>query len=300
MKTSKPLIGFIGQGFVGKSYADDFEKRGYSVIRYSLEEPYRSNKDLIRTCDVVFVAVPTPSTPKGFHDGIVIESLSLLKNGAIAVIKSTLLPGHTKLLQKKFPKLTILFSPEFLNAATAAHDASNPFSNVIGLPAKSKKYTEAASTVMQMLPNAPFSHICSAEEAEIYKYAHNVSGVMQVLTYNIMYDLARHHGADWEEIHKALYADPMVSNWYIKPVHKSGRGAGGFCFIKDLAAFVQVYENTVAHPAGVALLRAAENKNIALLTESGKDTDILEGVYGKARIAKRARARTNKKKEKKR
>jgi prephenate dehydrogenase len=38
-------IGFIGQGFIGKSYADDFEDRGLSVTRYSLEEQYKNNKN---------------------------------------------------------------------------------------------------------------------------------------------------------------------------------------------------------------------------------------------------------------
>ncbi len=28
-------IGFIGQGWIGKNYADDFEHRGYRVVRYS-------------------------------------------------------------------------------------------------------------------------------------------------------------------------------------------------------------------------------------------------------------------------
>jgi predicted dinucleotide-binding enzyme len=38
MKSKKPLIGFIGQGFIGKNYANDFEKRGYEVIRYANEK----------------------------------------------------------------------------------------------------------------------------------------------------------------------------------------------------------------------------------------------------------------------
>ena len=41
-------IGFIGQGFIGKSYADDLERRGHAVVRYALEEPYRKNKDKIQ------------------------------------------------------------------------------------------------------------------------------------------------------------------------------------------------------------------------------------------------------------
>lgn len=54
------LIGFVGQGWIGKNYADDFEERGFSVIRYSLEEPYVANKERIKDCDMVFIAVPTP------------------------------------------------------------------------------------------------------------------------------------------------------------------------------------------------------------------------------------------------
>ena len=67
---SKIKIGFIGQGYVGKNYADDFERRGYKVVRYALEEPYRKNKEQIRDCDLVFIAVPTPTTPKGFDESI--------------------------------------------------------------------------------------------------------------------------------------------------------------------------------------------------------------------------------------
>jgi hypothetical protein len=78
----------------------------------------------------------------------------------------------------------------------------------------------------------------------------------------------------------------MVSNWYIKPVHKSGRGAGGPCFIKDTAAFAQLYTDTVAHPDGIAFLKAAQQKNLALLAGTGKDLGLLEGVYGKPAVAK--------------
>ena len=62
---SKPLIGFIGQGWIGKNYANDFEARGYATVRYALEEPYKANEDKIKDCDIVFIAVPTPSTPTG-------------------------------------------------------------------------------------------------------------------------------------------------------------------------------------------------------------------------------------------
>ena len=64
MSKRKLLIGFIGQGFVGKNYADNFERRGFSVVRYALEDPYRANKKKIRECDVVFICLPTPTTAR--------------------------------------------------------------------------------------------------------------------------------------------------------------------------------------------------------------------------------------------
>ncbi len=115
----KPTIGFIGQGFIGKSYADDFERRGYAVTRYALEEPFVHNKDKIAECDIVFIAVPTPTTPSGYDDSIVRSAAGLAKPGATVVIKSTMLPGVTESIQKQYPDRAVMHSPEFLRVTTA-------------------------------------------------------------------------------------------------------------------------------------------------------------------------------------
>jgi len=127
MNNPKPLIGFIGQGWIGRNYANDFEARGYEVVRYSLEEPHINNKDLIKDCDVVFIAVPTPTTPQSFDGHIVEEALMLVGKGKTAVIKSTILPGTTKKFQETYPEIIIMYMPEFLSEATAAYDAAHPF-----------------------------------------------------------------------------------------------------------------------------------------------------------------------------
>ncbi|HEY4488468.1 MAG TPA: hypothetical protein VJB97_03040 [Candidatus Paceibacterota bacterium] len=272
------LVGFVGQGYVGGSYANNFEKRGFQVVRYSLEPQYVANKDQIKKCDIVFVCVPTPTSPEGFDLSIVEEGVSLVGAGKTAVIKSTLLPGSTKRLQKKFPRVTVLCSPEFLSVVTAQEDADHPFSNIIGIPNEAAR--EAAEIVLRVLPAAAFSQICTSDEAEVVKYAHNLSGYTQILTFNLMYDIAKHLGADWDTINKAIYADPLIPNRYSNPLHKSGRGAGGPCFIKDMAAFSRLYGEEVGRPAGAAYLRAAEEHNIALLSESSKDLDIMHDVYG--------------------
>ncbi len=277
----KPLIGFIGQGFIGKNYSDDFEARGFKVIRYAKEKQYLENKDLIKTCDIVFIAVPTPTTPKGYDDSIIRSVLPLVGAGKIAVLKSTILPGLTRKIQKDFKNITVVHSPEFLSETTAAYDASHPHANIIGIPQRTPKYLKAAKLAHSVLPKASFQTTVLSEEAELIKYAHNCAGYTQVIFFNMVYDLAQKMGASWKSVQTALSYDPYIAKRYINPVHKTGRGAGGHCFIKDFSAFSSVYSKVVKDPVGSAVLKAMEKKNIDLLRKSKKDLDLLKGVYGK-------------------
>lgn len=278
----KPLIGFIGQGWIGKAYSDNFEERGYTVVRYSLEKPWVKNKDKIKECDIVFIAVWTPTTPDGFNSSVIESVLSLVGDGKIAVLKSTIVPGTTERLQKKFPKITLLFGPEFLSIKSHVHDAAHPFVNLVGMPIEDSKHYLAAEKVLKLVPRAPHSAICKSSEAEIFKYTHNASGYTQIILFNLMYDLADRMGADWDVINKAIQADPLISKRYSNPVHKGGRGAGGGCFIKDIAAIREHYKKHLPmDKLGLKVWEAMEAKNMELLTATNKDLDLLEGVYGK-------------------
>ena len=279
--SKKPLIGFIGQGFIGKNYADDFENRGYTVIRYALEASYAANKDKIKDCDIVFIAVPTPTTPEGYNANIIRAVLPLTRIGSIVVLKSTILPGLTEKLQKEFSDRIVMHSPEFLSEATAAEDAAHPFMNIVGITEDSPKHRKAAELVHSVLPPVPFKKTVSSNEAELIKYSHNCSGYTQIIFFNLMYDLSVKLGADWKNIEQALKADPFIPNRYSSPLHKSGRGAGGHCFIKDFAAFSDSYNKRVGDELGKDVIQSMEEKNIDLLTKSEKDLDLLEGVYGK-------------------
>jgi len=276
----KIQIGFIGQGFIGKNYADDFEARGHKVIRYAKEEPYAANKEAIKSCDIVFIAVPTPTTLSGYDASIIRNVIPLTREGSTLVLKSTILPGLTKKLQSEFPDRILMHSPEFLSEATAAYDASHPFMNIVGITDNSPTHKEAAEKVLQVLPESPFNKIVSSDEAELIKYTHNCSGYTQIIFFNLMYDLATKMGADWKNIEQAIKADPFVPNRYASPIHKSGRGAGGHCFIKDMAALSQVYEKVADDQLGSKVLKSMEEKNKFLLIQSSKDLDLLNGVYG--------------------
>lgn len=273
-------VGFIGQGYVGKNYADAVEAAGYETVRYALEEPYRANREQIKECDIVIIGVPTPTTPDGFDASIVTDAIGLAAPGSTVVIKSTVAPGTTARLQEQYPDRFVFYSPEFLSESTAAKDVQEPFSSIVGIPNDTPEARTAAERVIEILPKAPYVAITTSTEAELIKYLHNLNGYFQIILSNVVYDLSQKLGADWEPIMRATQADPYIGNRYAQPVHKSGRGAGGHCFIKDFAAFRELYEKTVGDALGTEALKALEAKNVALLRASGKDLDLVNGVYG--------------------
>lgn len=279
-------IGFIGQGWIGKHYADDFEARGYEVVRYGLESAYAGNKDAIGECGIVFIAVPTPTTPERADTSIVEAVLPLVAPGAIAVIKSTIPPGTTVRLQDLFTDRVVLHAPEFLREAHAARDAAHPDRNLIGIPITSSEYHTHAESVLNVLPTAPYTRILSSTEAELVKYAGNVFLALKVVYANLLFDVTTANGADYTLVADALGADPRIGPSHLSVMSQSGhggpagRGAGGHCFIKDLEAFRRAYAEKVGDTEGNALLAAVVRKNAALLTASGKDLDLLAQVYG--------------------
>lgn len=274
-------VGFIGQGFVGKNIADDFERRGNTVVRYALEPEYALNRRFISDCDVVFIAVPTPTTVDGFDYSIVEEAVKLVGSGKIAVIKSTLLPGTTKKIQNANQDKVVLFAPEFLCEATATYDAAHPMFNIIGVPYDSAGHRKAAEMVAKQLPHSDHNFIVPAHAAEFFKYVHNIHGFMRVVMANAFYDLAQSIDIDWSDVKSIMDSDPMMSPYYNAPVHKGGRGAGGNCFIKDMAAFSRLFES--ARPQdmhGINVFKTLEMKNLELLAQSNKSQDLVKGVYG--------------------
>ncbi len=286
MSENKPLIGFIGQGGIGKNYADDFEARGYATVRYALEEPYVQNKDKVKDCDIVFIAVPTPTTPEGFQDGIVRDAVSNVGKGKIAVIKSTLKPGTVRSIQAQYPDVLVMHSPEFLSRSTAVQDAAHPAQNIIGIPEQSDAYRAAAQQVLSLLPEAP-SMIVSSETAEFFKYVHNTSLFARSLFMNLLYETAEKLNINWDDIKSAIQNDPMlafrtptVSHWHIEPRHTGGRGIGGDCHIKDFETFSRLFNELVDDANGKKMLEYMKRRNIELLLESKKDLDLLHGVYG--------------------
>ena len=274
---SSKKIGFIGQGYVGKNLADNLEKREFNIVRYSLEEKYKMNKEKIKECQIVFIAVPTP-TSVGIADASIInESLKLVADGSIVCIKSTMQHWDLLDLQSVYTKLTILHSPEFLDENTAKTDTDNPKKNIIGIPVRSDfSAKEAAEEVMKILPKAPYEKICNYEDSTMIKYIHNSFFFIKNVFFNLAYDLAQKNGANWEDIREAVLSDPRITPIHTIPVDKGGRGAGGNCLPKDFTVFKEMFRRGCQKDkVGNAFLRAAEKRNLRYLINSEKSMDIV-------------------------
>ena len=290
-KNTGKKLGFIGQGWIGKNLADNFDERGHSTIRYAHEAPYNENREKLKDADIIFIAVPTPTTPEGFDDSILRQAVKHARKGQTVVIKSTIIPGTTDSIAAENPDLFVMHAPEFLRETSVKKDIAEPERNIIGIPTKFIDHPEwrrRAQEVLSVLPLAPYMVICSAPEAELTKYGGNNFLYMKVVYMNTLYDLAQHHGADWDIIAENMSADSRIGASHMQPVHQHkhmggvlGRGAGGHCFIKDFAALRHHYErvfpeDTHAH----SLLRSFEATNNYHLRSTNKDLDLLESVYG--------------------
>ncbi|MEK7085247.1 MAG: hypothetical protein AAB904_01820, partial [Patescibacteria group bacterium] len=192
MNDQNMRIGIVGVGMVGGTLRRYFEevknlKRGKNLFLYDAD-PQKGFRDDINRADIIFICVPTPPQKNGGADLSGIESaLASLKGEKAAVIKSTVPPGTTERCQKKFPKLKLLFSPEFLTESRAWEDMLRPDRQIVGHTEQSKNQ---AGPILTILPQAFFSSPgtlgtyqfirANATEAELGKYAGNLFAAMKV------------------------------------------------------------------------------------------------------------------------
>lgn len=277
----KMKIGFVGQGFVGKAYADYFEKKGYTVVRYSLEPEYIGNKDLLKTCDFVSISVPTPTKKGGFDDSIVRNSVKLVGKGKVALIRSTILPGTTESIQKQNPSVLVMHAPEFLTARQAAEDVAHPKKTVIGIPVENKKYRETAEKILKIMPPSSHKSVVSAMEAEFIKYTQNNFFYVKNIYMSIIYKMAEKFGLNSENILDALLAEPMMGTYHhMHPVRDGGYGAGGECLLKDFEAFIGFYKKNGGEKDALDILESIRDRNLNLLKSNSKDLKIINSIYG--------------------
>ena len=129
-------IGIIGRGFVGSAVEFGFSAQTGcdAEVRIYDKDPTKSIHTLEETVnksDFIFLSVPTPSNVDGsMHLGIlesVLRDIQVVnkRRDNIILIRSTIIPGTTAKLCKKFTNLNIVFNPEFLTERSAKFDFIN-------------------------------------------------------------------------------------------------------------------------------------------------------------------------------
>lgn len=265
-------IAIMGFGVVGKACATMLSAKGFHPQPY--DPPAGHFKIEPSEADVAFVCVPAPTNfiTGRVDDSAVRECLKKLKSGAIAIIRSTLLPGTTDTLQSDFPNLKIAFVPEFLTEATADRDALYPSRVVIGLTEVSADSADAIDAIMGMM-NASTSvplMVMKASSAELAKYLANAFYALKVSFFNEMYDLASAAGVDWSEALESVESDPWTESQHTDVHHGGYRGYGGKCLPKDALALITFARE---RRCPVFTLEAADRANKELQrrpTRSGK------------------------------
>jgi len=233
-KFKKYSIGIIGLGTVGGALENYFKENGAPLFVY--DKNGRGSLDEVNKADVIFVCVPTPFNKKnGFDLSYVEDAFENILGRKIVVIKSTVLPGTTEKLQKKYPGHKILFNPEFLTERNAKNDMKFPDKQIVGFTSKSR---EIAENILRILPDAPFKKIVDARDAEMVKYFTNTFLASKVVFANQMYDLCKKSGIDYETVKKIVTADNRIGDSHLDIFFDGYRGYGGKCLPKDTRAII--------------------------------------------------------------
>ncbi|HET7667419.1 MAG TPA: UDP-glucose/GDP-mannose dehydrogenase family protein [Mycobacterium sp.] len=197
--------------------------------------------------DVVFVCVATPSGSDGSAnlasvDAAVDRLASVLREGTVLVVKSTVPVGTTRRLSKRLRPFGIhaVSNPEFLRESHAVYDFRNPDRVVIGTDDD-----EAADLVSKLYGAGAATMRMSPESAELAKYASNAFLAVKISYANSLAQLCARVGATIDDVTRCMGADVRIGQHFLQP----GPGWGGSCLPKDTAALLHTGRlNDVALP----------------------------------------------------
>lgn len=296
---TKVKVGIIGVGMVGTPLARWFEERlGYRRGRELFlfdTNPEKSMQDDVSRADVIFISVPTPRGKDGVCNLSAVNSaVKRIKGSRIIVIKSTVPPGTTESFQRKYPRHKFLFNPENLTERMAWEDFVRPDAQIVGFTEKSKN---AAAVVLSLLPKAPFMSPwgigtyrriqITATEAEIIKYARNVHFARKVVFANALAMLSETMGVDYENVRVGMSADFRVGDSHLDVLHGGYRGYGGYCFPKDVQAFM-MHLDAMGLSDAAKLIKGDHEFNRKLLASQGltyDDVSVHDAEWVRARVS---------------
>jgi UDPglucose 6-dehydrogenase len=237
--------------------------------------------EAIRAGEVIFICVGTPPRESGEADLSAIDHVARqvakeARTSKLVVEKSTV-PALTGIqLQKAMAaysrgaelKFQVASNPEFLREGTAVGDFFHPDRIVVGVEDEDSaaKLREIYRPILEKkfhcpvhadkCPTSPAGEllVTTINSAELIKHASNSFLALKISYANVISDLCERIGADVEEVTHAMGLDPRIGTQFLK----AGLGFGGFCFPKDIQAFIHLSASVGVE---FEMLKAAERVN---------------------------------------
>ncbi len=219
-------------------------------------------KGSVGRSEIIFIAVGTPPKENGEADLSFVESVSKeiaesMKDYHLIVEKSTV-PVQTGLRMKetiqdnvnKGVEFDIASNPEFLREGSAVDDFMKPDRIVIGV--ETEKAKQILTELYQPL-EVPII-VTDIQSAELIKHASNSFLATKISFINALSIICELTGADIKMVAKGMGMDKRIGHFFLD----AGLGFGGFCFPKDLAAFIRISERLGYN---FELLKAVEKIN---------------------------------------
>ncbi len=196
----------------------------------------------IKEASVVFICVGTPPKPDGSPDLSSIENVARQiaqhHNGHKVIVEKSTVPVQTIhwmksiLAQHITNAFDVAVNPEFLREGSAIYDFKNPDRIVIGTE---NARADSILTELYKPLNAPIIHT-DMTSAELIKHGSNAFLSIKISYANMVARLCDKTGADIHTVMHGIGADKRVGPEFFR----AGIGYGGFCFPKDLDAFIAV------------------------------------------------------------
>ena len=260
-------IAVIGGGYVGKAVSNMFKGHYevrvkdidsyYSIVDGVTNEEYTYTKDgeadvwdKINLCDLSIIAVPTPMAEDGSCDTSIVEDVASKLETQVILIKSTVAPGTTDMLKKKYGK-RVVFSPEYSGESTYwspykfDRDMKECPFVVLGGNPKDRQYV--LDLIVPILGPKKKYFQCDSTEAELTKYFENAYFSVKVTYANEMKSICDAFNVDYYTVREAWALDPRVD-----PMHTmvfKNRNYSGKCLPKDISALIQASKKAGYEPA---------------------------------------------------
>lgn len=256
------------------------------MVRENLKEKRLSFTGDIATAvkrtEVLFVCVGTPPKESGDADLTAVEGVSreiaqTMNSYRLVVDKSTVPVQTGEWVQKTIQdnrrrnvEFDVASNPEFLREGSAVKDFLYPDRIVLGV--ESKRAEKILTDLYRPLKAKLL--VTDIKSAELIKHASNSFLSTKISFINLVSRVCEAVGADVEKVAEGMGLDPRIGPSFLN----AGIGFGGFCFPKDLSAFIRIGDQL---GVDFGLLRAVlainEGQKRAFVEKIGKQLWNLKG-----------------------